>query len=73
MDRRADRRLAEGCIDYSVAWLLLTFLGVFGTPPIQHGQDHHRDYLPADRRPVFHRIIYDFWTLNGQIDERNRR
>src|SRR4051812_22247585 len=30
MDRSADRHYRAGKIDYSVAWLLLTFLGVFG-------------------------------------------
>lgn len=30
MDREADLRFAPGAVDYSVAWLLLTFLGFFG-------------------------------------------
>jgi TM2 domain-containing membrane protein YozV len=36
LDRQADRRYVAGPIDYSVAWLLLTFLGAFGI---------HRFYL----------------------------
>ena len=30
MDRRADSRYAAGSIDYSIGWLLLTFLGFLG-------------------------------------------
>ena len=36
MDRAADRRYAVGAKDYSIAWLLQTFLGLFGL---------HRFYL----------------------------
>ena len=36
MARQADRRYVTGPKDYSVAWILLTFLGVFGV---------HRFYL----------------------------
>lgn len=30
MDAEADNRFQEGKIDYSLAWILLTFLGIFG-------------------------------------------
>ena len=30
MDREADFRFREGPINYSLSWILLTFLGVFG-------------------------------------------
>ena len=36
MDDEADNRFKEGKIDYSLAWILLTFLGIFGA---------HRFYL----------------------------
>ena len=36
MDRRADFRFATGRYDYSVAWILQTFVGIFGI---------HRFYL----------------------------
>src|SRR6476620_841518 len=36
IDREADRKYTAGKTDYTVAWLLLTFLGVFGL---------HRFYL----------------------------
>lgn len=72
MDRSADRRYVSGPNDYSVAWLLLTFLGVFGL---------HRFYLGKWGTGILYLltvglfgigIIYDFLTLNTQISERNQ-
>lgn len=72
MDRSADRRYVAGPIDYSVAWLLLTFLGVLGL---------HRFYLGKWGTGLIYLltfglfgigIIYDFLTLNSQISERNQ-
>jgi TM2 domain-containing membrane protein YozV len=71
MARRADRRYVPGPIDYSLAWILLTFLGVFGI---------HRFYLGKWGTGLLYLItlglfgiglIYDFWTLNSQISELN--
>lgn len=42
MDREADLRLHCNT-DYSVAWILLTLLGVFGLHRV-HGQMDHRDH-----------------------------
>ena len=72
MDRAADRRYQVGPINYSVAWLLLTYLGVFGI---------HRFYLGKVWTGLLYLctggfflvgIVYDFWTLNGQIAEANK-
>lgn len=69
MDRQADLRYVPGPIDYSVAWILLTFLGVFGV---------HRFYLGKWGTGILYLLtlglfgiglIYDFWTLNSQISE----
>ena len=71
MARRADRRYVAGPIDYSLAWILLTFLGVFGV---------HRFYLGKWGTGILYLLtlgifgiglIYDFWTLNSQISELN--
>ncbi len=72
MDEAADAKYEAGSIDYNVAWILLTFLGIFGI---------HRFYMGK----VFTGIIYlltvglfglgilsDFLTLIGQIAEKNR-
>lgn len=71
MDRKADRRFTAGPIDYSVAWLLLTFLGIPGI---------HRFYIGKWGTGLLYLftlgllgigVLYDFWTLNSQISERN--
>lgn len=72
MAREADSRFRVGPVDYSVAWLLLVFLGVFGV---------HRMYLGKWITGIIYLLtfglfglgwLYDLWTLNSQIDERNR-
>lgn len=71
MDQDADFRYAEGRIDYTIAWILLTFLGVFGI---------HRLYMGKWITAIIWFLtgglfaigyIYDFWTLNGQVSEIN--
>ena len=67
MDRQADLRFKKGPVDYTVAWVLLTFLGVFGI---------HRMYMGKWITGLVYLLtgglfaigyIYDFWTLNAQI------
>lgn len=71
MDARADLRFRSGTINYSVAWILLTFLGVFGV---------HRFYMGKWFTGLLYLVtlglfglgvLYDFWTLNDQITVRN--
>lgn len=73
MDRQADRRYVPGPTDYSVAWILLTFLGLFGI---------HRFYLGKWGTGLLYLVtvglfglgyLYDYWTLNSQISEVNQR
>jgi TM2 domain-containing membrane protein YozV len=72
MDRAADLRYVEGPIDYDIAWILLTFLGIFGV---------HRLYLGKWGTALIWFLtggvfllgyLYDYWTLNEQISEVNR-
>jgi TM2 domain-containing membrane protein YozV len=71
MDRQADRRFVAGPINYSVAWILLTFLGFFGV---------HRFYMGKWGTGLLYLltvglfglgILYDYWTLNTQISKLN--
>ena len=72
MDRDADQRYLVGNKDYNISWILLTFLGVFGV---------HRFYLGKWLTGLLwlctgglflFGLLYDLWTLNGQVDEVNR-
>lgn len=72
MDREADFNYTPGPVNYNVAWLLLTFLGIFGI---------HRFYLGKWLTGLLYLctggllligVIYDYWTLNDQISEVNR-
>ena len=67
MDREADLRFRVGRISYTVAWILLTFLGFFGI---------HRFYIGKWLTGIVYLLtggllgigyLYDFWTLNDQI------
>jgi TM2 domain-containing membrane protein YozV len=67
LNRQAEIRFNSGEIDFNVAWILLTFLGLFGI---------HRMYMGKWLTGVVFLLtfgllgigyIYDFWTLNDQI------
>lgn len=72
MDREADNRFQMGKLNYSIAWILLVFLGVFGI---------HRMYMGKWLTGILYLLtfglfgigwLYDLWTLNSQVDELNR-
>ena len=71
MDRQADLRFQTGRLNYTVAWILLTFLGFFGI---------HRFYMGKWLTGILYLLtggvfglgyLYDYWTLNEQITEIN--
>ncbi|AWY41712.1 NINE protein [Pseudomonas putida] len=71
MDGEADLRFTAGPIDYNVAWILLTFLGLFGVHRMYQGKwISGLIYLLTGGLFVVG-VLYDFWTLNGQVSLRN--
>jgi len=73
MDSDADARYAAGPRSYTLAWVFLTFLGIFGI---------HRFYMGKWITGIIYLftgglfligVLYDYWTLNGQISESNTR
>jgi TM2 domain-containing membrane protein YozV len=72
MDRQADNQYVEGPIDYTVAWVLLAFLGAFGA---------HRLYMGKWLSGILYfftgglflvGVVYDYWYLNEQIADVNQ-
>ena len=71
LERGAEARYARGPVDYTLAWLLLTFLGIFGV---------HRFYLGKWLTGLLYLVsgglfgvgyLYDYWTLNEQVSALN--
>ncbi len=71
MDRDADLRFRSGAIDYNVAWLLLTFLGVFGVHRMYQGKWLTAILYLLTGGLFLVGVLYDFWTMNEQISVRN--
>jgi len=72
MDRQADQRFKIGRYDYTLSWILLTFIGFLGI---------HRFYMGKIFTGLLWLVtgglfgigwLYDFCTLNTQVDERNQ-
>lgn len=73
MDREADARFNAGSTDYSLAWILLTFLGVFGVHRMYQGKWISGTLYLLTGGFAFLGVLYDFWTLNDQISVTNAR
>ncbi len=67
LNRQAALRFRLGPVDYNLAWVLLTFLGLLGL---------HRMYLGKWFSGILYLLtaglfglgyLYDYWTLNDQI------
>lgn len=72
MDRTADRRYAAGRYDYSTAWILLVFLGILGVHRFYQGKILTGLLYLVTGGLLGVGLLYDLFTLNGQIDELNR-
>lgn len=71
LERQAERRYAAGRIDYTIAWVLLTFGGLFGL---------HRFYLGRWKSGLLWLFTgglfgigwaFDFLTMNEMVQEAN--
>ena len=71
MARKADFRFRSGNLDYTIAWILLTFLGLLGI---------HRFYMGKWLTGIVYLFsggifgigyLYDLWTLNDQVSRIN--
>jgi TM2 domain-containing membrane protein YozV len=71
MEREAERRFIEGPVDYNIAWILQTFLGIFGI---------HRMYMGKWLTGLLWLVtgglflvgwLWDFLTLNEQVSQIN--
>ena len=67
MDRDADIRFNEGEIDYNIAWLLLTFLGLLGVHRMYMGKWLTGTLYLCTGGLFLVGCIFDFWTLNDQV------
>jgi TM2 domain-containing membrane protein YozV len=71
MERTAAQRYATGKIDYSVAWILQTFLGPLGIHRFYMGKVWTGLLWLCTGGLFLIGYLYDYCTLNGQIDEIN--
>jgi TM2 domain-containing membrane protein YozV len=83
MDRQADKRFMQGPNDFTVAWALLTFLWMLGAHRFYLGKigtgivflacTGLATVFPPMLAIPWLGALYDFLTLNSQVDEMNRR
>ena len=67
LDRQAELRFQSGRIDYTAAWLLLTFLGLLGIHRFYMGKWFTGFIYLLSGGVLGLGYLYDFWTLNDQI------
>ncbi|WP_210015316.1 NINE protein [Pseudomonas palmensis] len=71
MDSEADLRFHAGPLDYSLAWILLTFLGIFGVHRMYQGKWISGVIYAFTGGLFLLGVLYDFWTLNTQVSLKN--
>ncbi len=72
MDRSAGVRYQNGRFNYNIAWILLTFLGVFGIHRMYQGKWITGILYLLTGGLFLLGVLYDYWTLNRQISEENQ-
>ena len=71
MDREADSKFVAGNYDYTIAWICLTFGGLFGIHRFYLGKWLSGLLYLATGGFFFVGYLYDFWTLNEQVSAAN--
>lgn len=71
MAKQADLQYKEGEINYTIAWVLLTFLGVFGVHRFYMGKWITGIIYLCTGGLFFIGYLYDYCTLNEQISLEN--
>lgn len=72
MEREAQNRFTPGATDYTVGWILLIFLGIFGVHRFYQGKWITGIIFLCTGGLFLLGYLYDLCTLNSQIDEKNR-
>lgn len=71
MERDAQRNYRSGRIDYTVAWILLTFLGIFGVHRFYMGKWISGLIWLCTGGLFLVGYLYDYWSLNEQVSQVN--
>ncbi|WP_406664735.1 NINE protein [Gallaecimonas sp. GXIMD1310] len=71
MDREADLRFQAGPYNYNIAWIFLTFLGIFGIHRFYQGKIFTGLLYLVTVGLCGLGVLYDFWTLNDQLSIKN--
>ncbi|MBW7858800.1 MAG: TM2 domain-containing protein, partial [Leptonema sp. (in: Bacteria)] len=64
LDRQADRRYTAGQYDYSLSWIFLTFLGVFGVHRFYIGKIYSGLLYLVSGGLIGIGVLWDMWHLN---------
>lgn len=73
MDSAADKKYSAGPYNYNVAWILLTFLGLFGVHRFYLGRWVSGIIWLATGGLFAIGLLYDLWKLNELISEDNAK
>lgn len=72
MEKEAERRYEPGPYNYTISWLLLTYLGTFGIHRLYLGRIGTGIRYMCTFGLLFLGVLWDFWHLNELVSERNR-
>ncbi|UXR64076.1 TM2 domain-containing protein [Bdellovibrio bacteriovorus] len=71
MERDAQRNYRSGRVDYTLAWIFLTFLGMFGVHRFYMGKWISGLIWLCTGGLFLMGYLYDYWSLNEQVSQVN--